>query len=269
MRWLAAMTAGAAALLLGACGGTATLGGGEQALDALAGQWRLVDGDGPDGDIPTIEGHDVLLDISPERWGGRAHCNSYSGTVEIDGDTLGVRDVAVTEMACLDQRAMAAEAAYIAAFLAVTAYDRADETLELTGEGVRLAYERVPPVEDAALVGTRWVLESLVSGAGPDGAVSSVQGDGELRLHADGSLTGSTGCNQLEGDVEVEDDTLLLGPLATTRRACPDLLGPQETHVLTVLQGRVAYEIDGASLSLSAADGSGLHYRAAAPAGAG
>jgi heat shock protein HslJ len=54
-------------------------------------------------------GHPVTLTVDAGRWSGTAACNRYSGTVEVDGEQLAVRGVAVTAMACLDDAVMAAE----------------------------------------------------------------------------------------------------------------------------------------------------------------
>jgi heat shock protein HslJ len=251
----------AAALVLAACGGTR-----EPAAEGTPdpeGDWVLVEGRGPDGPLALVEDSPVTLTVDGERWGGVAACNSYQGSVSLDGDRLMFDDgIAVTEMACLDEDVMALEAGYLAALAAAERVERRGEQLVLSGPDVELVFDAVPPEPDAALVGTVWRLESLVDGLGPDGSVSSVVGEPTLELTEDGEVRGDTGCNTFTGSYELDDETLELGPLATTRMACDGPEGSQEEHVLDVLEAdSLAVTIDGAGLRLSA-DDRALDYRA-------
>jgi hypothetical protein len=71
-------------------------------------------------------------------------------------------------------------------------------------------------------------------------------GAAEIAFAADGSITGSTGCNRFTGAGRIEAGALLVeGPLATTKMACPDEgLAAQEAAVLDALRGsmRVVYD---------------------------
>jgi heat shock protein HslJ/uncharacterized membrane protein/membrane-bound inhibitor of C-type lysozyme len=67
-----------------------------------------------------------------------------------------------------------------------------------------------------SIVGPRWSLVEM------DGAAVPADAGIELRFDAEGRVSGSTGCNNLGGPVEVQDRRLRFGDLATTRRACLD-----------------------------------------------
>ena len=68
-----------------------------------------------------------------------------------------------------------------------------------------------------ALDGTSWTLARVENG----GDVLSRQPDTAPVLRfEDGRVTGSDGCNQLNGEVRVVEGGLAFGPLATTRMAC-------------------------------------------------
>jgi hypothetical protein len=41
-----------------------------------------------DGSLTLVEGSPVTLTVDAERWGGVAACNSYGGSVSLDGDRL-------------------------------------------------------------------------------------------------------------------------------------------------------------------------------------
>jgi heat shock protein HslJ len=251
----------AVALMLPACGGTGAPGA-EGAPDPT-GDWVLVEGRSPDGELALVEGTPVTLSIDAERWGGVAACNSYGGSVRLDGDRLTFDDgIAVTEMACLDEDVMALESGYLAALQAAERVELRDEQLVLSGVGVELVYDEVAPEPDADLVGTVWRLASLVQGLGPDGGVSSVVGEPTLELTEDGEVRGDTGCNTFSGSYELDGGTLAFGPLATTRMTCDGVEGAQEEHVLQVLEAApLEATIDGANLRLRA-DERALEYRA-------
>ena len=258
-----------AVLLLAACAGPVAPGDQpgpepDRTPEAMAGSWELVSGYGPDGEVVPQEGHPITLEVDDERWAGSAGCNRYSGSVTLDGDELTMSEVLVTEIACPEEGVMEAEAAYLAAFTSVTRWSLAEDTLVLTGPDAELEFTRAAPATDAALVGTTWQLAELISGDGPDAAVSSTWADAELVLGEDGLLSGSTGCNRMTGGFELDGEVLVLGPLATTRMACTDDgAAEQERQVLAVLDaGPLTVELTGDRLVLRAPDASGLGYRA-------
>lgn len=241
--------------------------------DGTDGDWRLLEGVGPEGQLPIPDEASITLIVDGDSWGGTAACNSYGATVTVDGDQVSISGLAATEMACADVRLMDAEAAYLAALQAVDTIAHEADRLVLMGPGVTLAFGPVEPAAAASLVGTDWRLEALIdaSVAGDDddttsAAASSVNGDAMLTVSDDGSVSGSTGCNRFMGDVEVDGSSWRAGPLAATRMACGDALTRQEQHVLGVLDGTATVDLDGDRLTLTDADGRGLVYRATDPA---
>jgi heat shock protein HslJ len=263
------LTITAAALLLAACG---TAGGTDDGPDPAGGNgdpdgdYVLERGIGPDGDVPLIPSSPVTLRIDGDQWSGTSACNSYSGQVEIDGNQVTTGAFAVTEMACSDPDVMASEQTYLAALLVIDRVSADGDTLVLTGPDTELVFARRAADPDAAPVGPRWVLTELLEGDGPDGAVSSVAAEADLVLSEDGRLAGSTGCNRMMGAFTLDGATLVVeGPLGTTRMACTDeAAAAQERHILAVLDaGPLALEVTGDRLTVTAADGRGLGYRAA------
>ncbi len=89
------------------------------------------------------------------------------------------------------------------------------------------------------------------------------------QIYADfdaGQVAGSAGCNNYNAGYEVSDNSLTIGPAATTRMACNEPQGvmEQENQYLTILGSAATYTIEGGQLMLS--DGSGqvvLVYNAA------
>jgi heat shock protein HslJ len=251
-----------AVALLAGCGGD--VAGTDGVTDPPSGDHRLLEGHGPDGEIPLVDDAPVTLSIDGDDWGGTAACNHYGGTVEVDGDRLEVRELFQTEMGCLGDGVMEVERRYLDAFARVAQYERDGARLVLRGPDTQLVFEQLAPEADAALVGTTWVLSSLVEGTGDDGAVSSVAGAPTLRFTDDGDVAGDTGCNTFGATYTLDGATVVISGLSVSDASCPDeIVAGQEAHVLGVLASSgVTVDIDGRSLRLVGDDGRGLDYRA-------
>jgi len=106
-------------------------------------------------------------------------------------------------------------------------------------------------VSISILDGTAWVLRRL---DGQEG--EPLPGQATLAF-AFGQVSGSTGCNQFQGSVsEGESATsLVIGPLITTRMACPELLMDQEQAFLERLGQAEVFQFLVGDLVLSGANG--------------
>jgi heat shock protein HslJ len=223
-----------------------------------AGSWNLTKGTDASGEIPVLDDHPITLVIDADKAGGHAACNIYGGTVTIDGDSIRLAAMSMTEMACLDERAMNAEAAYMSALAAVTKWSRDGDRLVLSGEDVELTFTAQPPVPDAQLVGTTWVLDTLMQGD----AASTVQGEATLTFATDGRFRGSTGCHVLAGSYQVSGDSIDFSNVTQTGD-CSDELQGQDALVIDVLAGHDSATIDGPILTLLAQGQQGLGFHAA------
>lgn len=82
------------------------------------------------------------------------------------------------------------------------------------------------------LSGTRWAVTSV------DGAVPGRGADLTADFGVDGRINGDSGCNNFSGPYIQTGDTVRIGELLSTRRACTDSeRQQQETRMLRVLQG--------------------------------
>ena len=248
------MRALALILILSAC---SVVSGGAPA--ALNGEWRLTAGTNQGQPIPIVAGSKVTLTIDGTQVGGTAACNSFGGKVEIRGSSITLSELFQTEMACLDDRLMASEAAYMAALSLVTTAAGTGDTLVLTGPQVELRFAKAPPVANADLVGTVWVLDSLING---EAVSSTVGGQATLQLNADGTFAASTGCREIAGRYTITGKQVQMTIDPYDAIACANPVGDQDTQVLKVLSGGFSATVDGTSLTLSAGD-RGLGYRAA------
>jgi heat shock protein HslJ len=99
------------------------------------------------------------------------------------------------------------------------------------------------PLED-----TSWGLVSYVDGAG--GTVEVPDGVSATALFADGTVSGSGGCNRFSAPFQLEGDALTIGLAASTLMACPDPQSSVEAAYLAALDRTAGYQTDASSLTL-------------------
>ncbi len=252
----------AVALLAAACGGIDV--GDAPTDDELVGEWELTAGTGPAGEIVLVDGYPITLSIGEdEAWGGTAACNAYGSDVTVDGPRVEITEVFQTEMACVEDGVMEAEAAYLDAYRRATSVEVDGDVLVLRGDAVELTFQRRPPEPEAYVPGTVWQVVSLLEGTGPDGAASEARGGASLVLHDDGTLALDTGCTEHLGTYTFDEETLLVEQLSGDVTACDEPLGPQQDHILRIFDGPVHVEHEGLALRLTnPAEGIGLDLRA-------
>ena len=147
------------------------------------------------------------------------------------------------------------EAAFLSALDRVAGFDLATGRLDLlSADGAVLL--RFVPRPATPLVGATWSAVGVNNGRG--GVTSLVAGSAiSATFAADGRVSGETGCNTFRGRFELDGPRLRIGPLATTRRACPDdRLAEQEAWLLAALGRVVTFSIEGDELELRSEDGS-------------
>ncbi len=98
------------------------------------------------------------------------------------------------------------------------------------------------------LVGS-WRLTAYGPVDSPTPAVPDV--DATLIFGEDGTLAGSTGCNELGGDYMVEGDQITFGQIVSTRIACPVLQMAQEEAMFQVLMETASFKIEGDTLTIT------------------
>lgn len=153
-----------AALVLAGCGGE--LAGTDTGTDGQppSGEHRLVEGQGPDGEIPLVDDAPVTLVIDGEDWRGTAACNHHRATVVVDGRDLSVRELIHTEIGCPDETVMRSERAYLEAFRLIDRYEHDGDRLILRDDDVELVFVEVAPDAGADLVGSASLAEGTRDG---------------------------------------------------------------------------------------------------------
>ncbi|HXG40789.1 MAG TPA: META domain-containing protein [Candidatus Limnocylindrales bacterium] len=207
---------------------------------------------------PLVAGTRIRLEFRDGRLGASAGCNLMGGRYEIVGGTLRLTDAATTDMGCDPERHRQDD--WLFGFLGSSPTLVADArslTLSAGDTVVELVDEEIAE-PDLPLVGPRWTLETLIAG----GTASSVPAGvvATLVFAPDGSLALETGCNSGGARYLVEGNTLRLTEVVTTKRGCLGAAGEVERAVLSVLQGDLAFEIDGSVLRLRSG-AAGLDYR--------
>ncbi len=223
----------------------------------VAGTWLLVSGNHDGSEVPIVDGYRISLTLEDRTIGGTAACNLYGGDIEIDGESLSIGPLSVTQRGC-EPAVMASEQSYLAALAAADTIARDGDEFVLSGLATELRFAELPPVPTAELLGTVWVLDTLIEGD----SASTVSGEpATLELREDGTLVGSTGCRTLAGEYVVAGDEVVATSLAAEGECPPDLTG-QDDHVITVIADGFTVAIDGDRLTLSSIGGEGAVYRA-------
>ena len=114
----------------------------------------------------------------------------------------------------------------------------------------------VPGSDAEALAGTSWVAISMNVDSTDFAVVAG--SEPSIEFGVDGrSVTGSTGCNIVSGDVSIGGGTIRLDEIAITERGClsPDI-NDQEARFLSVLAGVATLALDQGVLELSGSAGS-------------
>lgn len=109
------------------------------------------------------------------------------------------------------------------------------------------------PDRDRPLIGTEWIVESLIF----DHAVSSIPSGtrATMTFHDDGSVSVLPGCNTGRGRFVAGPETVTVSDVILTRMACLDEHGDLEAAVLAVLETpELGVRIEAASLTLMAGD---------------
>jgi len=230
---------------------------GSDFADSVEGPWQLTSGTVDREEIPIIASHPITITFDGDRVSGTASCNGYGGTFDLDGSSIGIANLAMTEMACFPEETMEAEQMYAGALTLVDNVS-VDGDLTLTGPGIELVFAALAPVPEAGLTNTVWVLDGLITGE----TVTSVSGRSTVEFFTDGSVLGDTGCRPFSGQYVVNGAEVLLTEMAADGNECEPGLSEQDNHVISVLGDGFRVEIEGDRFTAWSVGDEGLSYRA-------
>jgi heat shock protein HslJ len=245
-------------VLLAGCGAAQGPSAPGASPAAIVGDWVLTGGSIDGGDAPVLEDHRITMTITGSGVGGTAACNSYGGEIVMRPDGLHLENLAQTEMAC-QEPAMSAEAAYLTALGRVRELARDGAELVARGDGVELRFGAIAPPPTAELIGTSWVLDTVLVG---DVAASPMGEPATLELNDDGTFSGSTGCRTYAGEWAEQGDQIVAPSLRMDGTTCPGELSGQDQHIIIVIGDGFIPTIEANLLTLMDPGGVGLVYRA-------
>lgn len=253
------LVVGVCLLAAAACGSRAGSGG----VTDLRGKTFLSTGVSENG-LPKqlVAGTQIRLSFNEDgtQIGAHAGCNHMGGPARIENGRLVVGDLAMTMMGCDGGRNE--QDSWIAKVLTDGPSVRlsgSELTLSRGTTEIRLL-DRTVADPDRPLVGTRWVVDTVIDGAV---AGSTPQGaEASLVINPDGAFRGNSGCNQMGGNATLTPTTIKFSDVFTTKMACePDRMRLEQA-VLAVLRDAVTYRIDADALRLVHPSGAGLVLRA-------
>lgn len=109
-----------------------------------------------------------------------------------------------------------------------------------------------PGTQDpAALEGESWILTQMLTAGGQTQIV-------EVGVNAefDGStISGTAGCNSYDASYEASGGDISFGPIAATKKICPEDEQSTEDRYLQLLAEIGSYEVSGRSMSMNDTDG--------------
>jgi heat shock protein HslJ len=180
---------------------------------------------------PTIEFRDGGVS-------GSTGCNQFAGAFTKSWSKLTISPVATTTSADAGA-AMAVEREYLARLARVTSFRVKGDTLALLDDtgGALLVYAASRDTIEGAWEITGYL---MVSG---NGFSSTAFESAPSAVFADGSVSGTTGCNTYRGAYEFDGASISIGPLRTTRLACRPERAEQEAGILASLAAAAAFSL--------------------------
>jgi len=251
-------------LLLAGCGARPAPAGApdQTAPDPLRGRTFIATAVTADGKPYTLVADtEVSFEFTDDgRLTVRPGCNMLEGPVDTTGGKLVVDGLITTDMAC--DPARMEQDSFVGKVL------DASPSWELNGDRLTIKSgsttfdlaprEAVRP--DKELVGTTWVLDTLVDG---EVASSMTAGAPEVTLVFDGQrVVADTHCNGVNAAYTMVDNRIVFEPGAMTKMACEPEIMRGETAVYDVLSGEASYKLTDNTLSLTSSSGKGIQLHA-------
>jgi heat shock protein HslJ len=223
--------------------------GGTDASATLEGRpWRLVNFK----NSVTVDTHGLglTLQFAAGQVSGFSGCNRFTGSYAVNGNRLTIKPGATTMMAC-PEPASTVESKYTRAIAGTHTYVITGDRLTMNStSGSILAYQREPP---PTLEGKTWKVTGYNNGR--EAVVSPIQGTELTVTFANGTASGSAGCNTFNAPYTQVGGRISIKTPATTRMMCPENIMVQEREFLKALESATRWNIDRDMLDMHRADG--------------
>lgn len=218
---------------------------------SLIGSWKLAAYGPADAPIPAVEGVGAGLTFNEDGTvTGTSGCNGLGGNYTVEGDQISFGEFVSTLMAC-DEPIMAQEEAAHKVMTATATYKIEGDTLTINNNDMVLMLTRgsLSTEEPAVSLTGMWKLTSYGTGDVISSALADVEAN--LTFHEDGTVTGTSGCNEFGGNYTVEGDQIAFDEIVSTLMLCDTPLMGQEEAMQQVLTETAAYQIDGNILTIT------------------
>jgi heat shock protein HslJ len=206
---------------------------------------------------PAVEGAAAGLTFNQDgSVSSSSGCNGLGGDYSVEGDKIKFGEFVSTLMAC-DAPIMEQEDAAHKVMSGTASYKIEGDILTITNNEMVLVltrgdYGTRAPFSPASLAGS-WKLTSY----GTMDTISSALADVEANLtfKEDGTITGTSGCNEFGGKYVLEGDQIKFQEIASTLMLCDTPIMDQEEAVQQVLTETASYKIEGNTLTITNKDG--------------
>jgi len=210
----------------------------------LAGTWILTSLNGQNandifkGRIPSL-----MLNFDTNQVNGNGGCNTYFGKFTFENGIFTAPNVASTMMACSFENR---EGDFYAMLGKENSLAVVDGVLTFTNNGVKVA-EFVKGIDTGMLYG-QWTLQSI-DGENMSTLFPESSKKPTIEFYAvEKRLTGNAGCNNYNAPYTVNGMMLEVGPIMSTKMACPNLAG--EDKFTNALSGTSTIEVTADQLKL-------------------
>lgn len=205
-------------------------------------RWQLI------MDIPAA-GEQPYVRFGDGRVEGFGGCSRFAARYV--QDTVGARAIAIGRMQVdkrlCDASRAAAESSMLDVLQAVSSYSVTGDVLKMDGSAGTLRFRAAADAPSAGasapaaavITGTRW--KGVVDAGVPEAAIPWLE-------FVEGRVAGFTGCNMLSGPWRSEGEAIHVGPLVTTKRACPGAGGDVERRLLDAMSERATLSRNGSRL---------------------
>lgn len=239
-------------LLVTACSSRAAQGAQDPSA-ALVGSWKLTAYGPAAAPTPAVAGVDAGLTFNKDGTvSGTSGCNGLGGDYTVEGDKITFGEFVSTLMAC-DDPIMAQEDGAHKVMTGTAAYKIEGDTLTITKDDMVLILTRSTLTEEspASLTGS-WKLTSYGTTDVISSALANVEAG--LTFNEDGTVTGTSGCNEFGGSYTVQGDQITFNEIVSTLMLCDTPVMDQEEAIQQVLTETASYKIERNILTITNGD---------------
>jgi heat shock protein HslJ len=184
-------------------------------------QWKLVQVEG----IRVTNASRAYIELNADqtKFTGHTGCNRINGAIDLRGRRIDFSNVAMTKMACVEQRASRVEASFVRALENADRFRQTGNSLDLIDRNrvVARLTAMTKQMPDSGkrrvdLEDRKWILEAI------KGVAVSKAGQTAFLVFDKNkaSAGGNSSCNVFGGDYTATDRTLKITDVISTMRAC-------------------------------------------------